>query len=201
MTLYNRSLHSVSVVICLILSATLAGCRDENAKPEELPVASPQVTPADIYTGTDADGMAEMPPSGLTIPGADQTHEKEIEQLVKEDTITTEEIDAVFHFGFNKSTLTDDARIELKALVPQLKAMPGTIMIEGHADERGIPNYNKGLGMRRAQSVAAFFQEQGVAKKRMRLTSHGSERLLTRGNDEKSHAQNRRVELFLSSER
>ncbi len=51
----------------------------------------------------------------------------------------------------------------------------GTVLIEGHCDERGTNEYNLALGDRRAQSVKDFLAAQGVPASRMRTVSFGEE--------------------------
>ena len=52
----------------------------------------------------------------------------------------------------------------------------GTVLIEGHCDERGTNEYNLALGDRRAQAVKDHLTAQGVPADRIRTVSLGEER-------------------------
>ncbi len=70
-----------------------------------------------------------------------------------------------------------------------------TVVLEGHADERGSREYNVGLGDRRAQSVRRLLEFQGVSPDQIRTVSYGEERAAAMGHDESAWRLNRRVEL------
>ena len=181
-------------LLCISLSALFTGCRDDNTKPaDESPVLEEEVVVVEPLTTTEASPVTTVP-----IPGAEEAHEKEVETIIKDEGLTFEDVDAVFHFGFDKDTLPQDAVSELLSLVPALKSMPGVIHVEGHTDARGPQIYNKALGMRRAQAVANILAKYDIKKERLKLASYGSERPLSRGSDGASYAENRRVELFVN---
>ena len=67
------------------------------------------------------------------------------------------------------------------------------IVIEGHADERGTPEYNISLGERRALAVKAYLQGRGVAASQISIMSYGKEKPAVLGHDEASYSKNRRA--------
>lgn len=69
------------------------------------------------------------------------------------------------------------------------------VVLEGHADERGSPEYNVALGEQRAKAVLRMMQLQGVTGGQVQLVSFGEEKPTTYGHDESSWQQNRRVEI------
>ena len=69
------------------------------------------------------------------------------------------------------------------------------VRLEGHTDERGSPEYNIGLGERRAQAVRRALLLQGVAESQVATVSYGEERPAVTGQTEASWAKNRRVEF------
>jgi peptidoglycan-associated lipoprotein len=70
------------------------------------------------------------------------------------------------------------------------------VRLEGHTDERGSPEYNVGLGERRAQTVKRALLLQGVTEAQIATVSYGEERPAVAGSDETAYAKNRRVEIF-----
>lgn len=70
------------------------------------------------------------------------------------------------------------------------------IIIEGHTDERGTPEYNIGLGERRAYSVKRYLQGKGVLSNQMHTVSYGKEKPISFDHTEESYSKNRRVILL-----
>ncbi len=73
-----------------------------------------------------------------------------------------------------------------------------TILIEGHADERGTREYNLALGARRAANVRDFLVAQGVQTSRLRTITYGKERPVAVCNDISCWSQNRRAVTVLN---
>jgi peptidoglycan-associated lipoprotein len=108
-----------------------------------------------------------------------------------------EVIPTTFYFEFDQSILSDEARDVLMKHAERLREKPAKIRLEGHADERGTPEYNMALGERRAEAVRDFLLSQGVDKEMMDVISYGEQYPAAMESDEESWALNRRVELQL----
>ena len=106
--------------------------------------------------------------------------------------------DRVF-FETNSSVLTDVAQETLTKQAEWLLRYPRyTIVIEGHADERGTREYNIALGARRAAAVVNFLISKGVSANRITSKSFGKERPVAICNDISCWAQNRRAVTVLN---
>jgi peptidoglycan-associated lipoprotein len=106
------------------------------------------------------------------------------------------------HYEFDRYELTDEARRSLDDLAQALKANPTfTILVEGHADERGTTEYNLALGQRRAQSVKDYLVSLGVDAGRIDTVSYGEERALDPGHNELAWAINRRAHFLVRTGR
>ena len=68
-----------------------------------------------------------------------------------------------------------------------------SILLEGHADERGTREYNFSLGARRAQAVRDYLASRGIPSSRLRTVSYGKERPVAVCNDISCWSQNRRA--------
>ncbi len=66
------------------------------------------------------------------------------------------------------------------------------VVIEGHYDQRGTPEYNIALGERRAQSVQTYLLNAGVSSSQVTVVSYGEEKPAVMGSSEYAFAQNRR---------
>ncbi len=104
----------------------------------------------------------------------------------------------VYYFDFDVDRFKPEDRAALSAFGRALAARPGArVRLEGHADERGTREYNLALGERRANGIRDHFVVNGVGGERIEVVSFGEERLVRRGEDEESHALNRRVEIVV----
>ncbi len=101
--------------------------------------------------------------------------------------------DRVF-FGFDRYDLTQEARATVGFWADWMKTHQNvSLMIEGHADERGTREYNLALGARRANAVRDYLTALGVSASRVRTVSYGKERPAVLGSNEQAWAQNRRA--------
>jgi peptidoglycan-associated lipoprotein len=99
-------------------------------------------------------------------------------------------------FDFNRATLRPEVRDGLQQVVDCLKQKGGTIVIEGHCDERGTEEYNFALGDRRAQAVKRYLSRLGVDAGKLRVVSKGETQPLDYGSNESAWAKNRRAEFI-----
>lgn len=83
----------------------------------------------------------------------------------------------VIYFAFDSSDLDEAARTKLNENAEWLKADPSrTLTIEGHTDEVGTPEYNLGLGERRARATKDYLVRLGIEEKRVSIITYGEER-------------------------
>ena len=102
------------------------------------------------------------------------------------------------YFEFDSAVISSSAQniLNLKGAW-MLKNPGGSVIIEGHCDERGTSEYNIALGDRRAESVKQFMADLGVASERLTTISYGEERPLDPAHNEAAWAINRRVHFTL----
>lgn len=100
------------------------------------------------------------------------------------------------NYDYNMSDLTPAARSSLDTLAKCMKKNASwTLVVEGHADERGTPEYNLSLGESRAKSARKYLSALGVDDKRMKVVSYGEEKPVNNAQTEEAFAENRRAEL------
>jgi len=101
--------------------------------------------------------------------------------------------DRVF-FGYDRYDLTVEARTLLERQAAWLVKYPDlTVMVEGHADERGTREYNLALGERRANSVKNYLVAYGVDPRRVTTISYGKERPSVAAANSSAWTKNRRA--------
>jgi peptidoglycan-associated lipoprotein len=102
----------------------------------------------------------------------------------------------VIYFQYDSSQVEEEFVPVINAHAQYLSADPSRhVVLEGHADERGSPEYNIALSEQRAQSVVRMLQIQGANAEQMEVVSYGEEKPTSSGHDEDAWHQNRRVEL------
>lgn len=102
----------------------------------------------------------------------------------------------IVYFGLDKYDIQSDFAQMLDAHANFLRSNPSyKVTIEGHADERGTPEYNIALGERRASAVKMYLQGKGVAEDQISIVSYGKEKPAVLGHDESAYAKNRRAVL------
>ena len=101
--------------------------------------------------------------------------------------------DRVF-FATNESILTTKSRDTLRKQAAWLRQNPGvTVVVEGHADERGTREYNLALGEQRAKTVAELLIINGVPSSKISTVSYGEEKPAVPGSNENAWSKNRRA--------
>ena len=100
--------------------------------------------------------------------------------------------DRVF-FATNETILTTASRETLRKQAAWLRQNSDvTVVVEGHADERGTREYNLALGERRANATKDYLMTYGVSSDRIKVLSYGKERPVDSGSNPLSWSKNRR---------
>jgi peptidoglycan-associated lipoprotein len=74
------------------------------------------------------------------------------------------------------------------------------LLIEGHCDDRGTPEYNLALGERRARATLDYLAAKGIQVNRMTIVSYGKERPLCQEQAEPCRAKNRRAQFLVKTQ-
>ncbi len=112
------------------------------------------------------------------------------------------ELDAKGHvalyinFDFDKADIKPESQPIIDEVMELLKANPNlNLVIEGHTDNVGTPDYNRRLSDARARSVVAALTTQGIAARRLSAIGYGQDKPIADNRTDAGRAQNRRVEL------
>lgn len=101
--------------------------------------------------------------------------------------------DSTVYFEFDTAKLDADAYDLLAMHASFLAGNPReSIVIEGHCDSRGTPEYNIALGERRAKAVETFLLNSGVSSSQVSVVSYGEEKPVMSGSTESVFSKNRR---------
>jgi peptidoglycan-associated lipoprotein len=99
------------------------------------------------------------------------------------------------HFDLDKHNLKTDERAVLDEDLQCLQKLGAKkLKVDGHADERGTPEYNLALGSRRAETVKRYLK-QAAPDVEIETESFGNQKPVDEGHDESAWSKNRRAEL------
>ena len=173
-----------------------------------------KVMPAPVLAAPEPAAVPEAP---LTEPVAEEPKEPDPVQIAAvlpseepqtpaaperprvDDFVPAVDLKTVY-FDFDSAKLRADALDALATNAIWLKEHTDTqIMIEGHCDEIGTPEYNQALGDRRAESVKTTLAASGVEADRMATISYGKERPVCTENSDECRKLNRHVEFKIKS--
>lgn len=148
----------------ILASLTLTAC----ARDMETQASATAPSPISQMTSSMAPNQAPFatPPaaaSGGTVAGSLRDFQENVGDRIR--------------FEYDRSELGPDAQDTLRKQVAWLLRYPSvTLIVEGHADERGTREYNLALGARRASAVMTFLVTMGVNQARLETISYGKER-------------------------
>ncbi|MFM2483453.1 peptidoglycan-associated lipoprotein Pal [Celerinatantimonas sp. YJH-8] len=100
------------------------------------------------------------------------------------------------YFEFDKSEIRNEFVQLLEEHAAFLRNHPDVhVLIEGHTDERGTPEYNIALGERRAKAVVQYLESLGVSADQISTISYGEEKPVDNSHTPAGMAKNRRAVL------
>lgn len=177
----NKIFKGVLIALPVVtLMACSSNTSDSQSAATETNASSAQssssTSSSDVQTGTAAPRLS-----------AEQERQQKLEALMN---------DQVVYFEFDRSNLRSDFYDLLTQHADFLVQNPSQrVVIEGHCDKRGTPEYNIALGERRAKAVETFLQNSGVSGSQISIVSYGEEKPAVMGDTESAFSQNRRAVL------
>ncbi|MBP1148735.1 MULTISPECIES: peptidoglycan-associated lipoprotein Pal [unclassified Methylocaldum] len=186
-----------TALVVAMMSLVLNGCSSKGGVQEEAGAEAgmeggpggPQIS----KYGEGTDGGAYGPGGAGYGPGAGGTGDPML------DDPSSPLSKRVIYFMYDSYEVLPEYQQVVSAHANYLASHPErNIILEGHADERGSPEYNIALGEQRAKAVAKMMQFQGANDGQVQVVSFGEEKPAVSGHDESVWQQNRRVEISYS---
>jgi outer membrane protein OmpA-like peptidoglycan-associated protein len=209
-----RKILSPALVVLLVATVGLTGCATKKWVNEQVS-AFGQVTNTKIHEVQDATEKNQKEISELAANQAALAADvAELSELAEDAMARAEEAgvlamgkflyevtvtDNGVMFGFDKATLSDEAKASLEAFAEVVKAVEGHayIEIQGHTDNIGSEAYNLKLGYNRAEVVMRYLNmELGIPLFRMNVISYGEYKPIADNSTKAGRAENRRVTLI-----
>jgi outer membrane protein OmpA-like peptidoglycan-associated protein len=120
------------------------------------------------------------------------------EDVMRECTLKLDSVEKAPKFDYNRSVLLPMDVGMLKQIADCFTTGPlkgERLHLVGRADPRGSMKFNDKLGSRRANEVAAFLEQNGIATSRIDRTTRGKRDAT--GHDDASWAVDRRVDILM----
>lgn len=113
-------------------------------------------------------------------------------------------VGTVITFGESEVDLDEEARAQLKGLVPRIEGKPQKIEVRGHAmrqpPREGQEHVPWQMSYTRCLNTMQFLIDQGISPERIRLSQAGAFEPYTLADDPAKAANNSRVEVYLLNE-
>ena len=121
------------------------------------------------------------------------TKQKDTDNEVALNNVEVGEAYVTILFDYDDDTLKEESLEELFTISRLMKAdSMYTLLVEGHADERGTREYNLALGERRANAAKDYLMTYGISSSRVSVLSYGKERPVDSGSNPLAWSKNRR---------
>jgi peptidoglycan-associated lipoprotein len=148
-----------------------------------------------LLLGLTACKTTETPATTTSQPTGSEFQESAV-SAADRDHPTTASMDTVY-FEHDQYVIQPQAleTLKLNAVSITQNTEWGTVVIEGHCDERGSEEYNVSLGDRRAAQVKRYLVDLGVPSERLKTVSYGEARPAVAGVGESAWRYNRRSEF------
>jgi outer membrane protein OmpA-like peptidoglycan-associated protein len=174
---------------------------DDDACPDEPGVKTddPKTNGCPLPKDRDGDGIIDPEDACPDDPGEKNEDPKKngcpVARIEKGQIRIREQV----QFAYNSAQILKASDFVLDAVHKILEENPEIteIEIQGHTDDKGSDNYNKGLSERRAASVMNWLVRKGVDKKRLKSVGYGEGEPLYSNDTEDGRANNRRVEFHI----
>jgi outer membrane protein OmpA-like peptidoglycan-associated protein len=126
--------------------------------------------------------------------------EKQVRQVFQEamEIQPAPPIIFIVHFHRNSFKLSDEFYRRLPEILEAIKSRQSSnIGVTGHTDLVGTPDYNRGLSLLRAKSVAQALVSHGINREFIEIEYYGKEKPLIATPEGVAEPRNRRVEIVV----
>ena len=182
-----------AVGLCVALG--VAGCAKKAPAPAPAPPPpAPATTPA-------PPPPPPPPPPPATPPEAPKPlSEEELFAKKSLDDLNAEKPLGDVFFAYDSSTISEEGRATMARNLEWLRKWTSTrVLVEGHCDNRGTPEYNLALGEQRAAAVRDYLVSLGLTADRVTIVSKGEEQPFCNEDGETCWQQNRRGHFLITA--
>jgi len=186
-----RMVAGTVIVLALLIAAAWAYWLSEEPVKTSAPAPTGGSVQSSQQAGDPPAPLSGPAPAVASVPPTTQP------SLPSVGGAIAETVHADVYFDFSKSRLRDDAKAVLQEHADKVTDGDWSILIQGYTDLRGPAEYNKALGLRRAESVKQYLVELGIPDSAITVVSLGKEGAICTDDTKECRQRNRRVHLEL----
>jgi len=177
-----------SIIALSAITLLTAGCVGGNTQYDYIETPVPQQV-ADL-TDEDSDGVINARDLCTSTPRGSEINNDGCGKVAK----SSETLGMHILFDNDSSEILPIFDDQIRQMSEFLKQYPETsIEIQGYASKVGQEDYNLALSKRRAEAVEVRLESYSIEPERVRIIGYGESKLEDYGDDELSHARNRKV--------
>lgn len=177
----NLSIKKLSFVL-IAAAVMLGGCSKKPKRPD----------PSSTVLGPDSIGGGSIGDFNPNAPGLSNRDPNAIDGQDRAALASQ-----TVYFDFDQSAIKASERSKLDAAKAYLASNPSArLLLEGHCDWKGTPEYNLGLGDRRANAAKQYLTTIGVSADKLEVLSKGDLDAIENA-DPDTQAKDRRVDLVV----
>lgn len=174
---------ATKLLFALLLVSALSACKKDDVKDDI------DADPAAIVDNSKT--------SDVTTAAVNPRNHTDVRNLDNPESLLSKR---VIYFDYDQSTVRAEFRPVVAAHAEFVAAnASASVILEGHADERGSREYNLALGERRGNAVSGLFSAQGVRGSQLSVVGYGEERPICRETSDSCWGKNRRVEIVYTA--
>lgn len=121
-------------------------------------------------------------------------------EIIEPEIVSINELSSYALFKFDGANLLPEANRHLSPMLKRLQDhKKAQLFIIGHTDSQGPESYNDQISLQRAQSVASYFENNGIAANRIQVEGRGESEPVADNSTPEGRAMNRRTEVISPS--
>lgn len=192
-------MHTLHKVLSIAAISLLTAC---SSAPERVsdgtndPEVTTDTAPGIGETGQTDSGIEVLPANGVNGAAGELVEGQTLDDMKMTDVDSIYE--PIIYFKYDQYELDDEGTEVVRYHANILLQNPSQkLVLKGHTDERGTPEYNLALGEKRAKAVEQAMMLFGVEQNRIDVVSFGEEQPAVAESNELAWQKNRRVEIVI----
>jgi peptidoglycan-associated lipoprotein len=179
----------------LVLAACANNSQDVDLTEQNLDIQPTQSSMQNGYSANDASAYSDA----MAYDSIDASNLDEKTLQVRQDLAAIASNKVLF--GFDSSAVSPEAQEQLTLIANFILShdVVTTLIVQGHADERGTREYNLSLGERRAVAVKKYLVGLGLNSEKIETISFGKEQPADTAHTDAAWAKNRRAVILLDT--
>lgn len=181
---FSKVFKGVLIALPVVTMMACTSTDSNQVSEEEARLAAERQAAVEAEERRKAEEAAAIAAAAVPVLSAEEVREQKKQELAGKQVV---------YFDFDRSNVSSEFYSILDEHAAFLaENSTQSIVIEGHCDSRGTPEYNIALGERRAKAIETYLLNQGVSAYQISVVSYGEEKPAVSGGTEAAFAKNRR---------